>query len=228
LSAEYDRLRELLLQFPDFQKPFQNYDAAEQAILGQVIPRHLSVDRAYLESKFPAATCRAHMSEDNAYIFMTPFSEGAHTYLPLLSVDLAFNVPWPLVSINALHYAIRSADVAGTGALRCFGYRYDKPPVAHGDHNYFHVQFAHGFPSDKRNNCVDDWISRKDPSIPVDATNAVELFLSAVVALRRKKPQRQYLDEWAQAGLPIHALMKPMALERWKPPKPQPGGQPPA
>lgn len=228
MSAEYDRLRELLLQFPDFQKSFQNYDAAEQAILGRVMSRHQSVQRSYLEKKFPTAVCKAEMSEDNAYIFMTPFSEGAYTYLPLLSVDLDFSAPWPPVSINALHYAALTADHAGTGPLKCFGYRYDKPTVPFGDHNYFHVQFAHGFPSAKRNDCVDDWISRKDPSIPVDATDAVELFLTAVVALRRRKPHRQYLDEWAQAGQPINAIMKPMAQERWKPPKPQPAGQPQA
>lgn len=227
MSDEYTHLRGLLLQFPDFQKPFQSYDAAEQAILTRVAKRHVAADRVYLEAKFKVSPCKWHMSDENRYIFLTPFSEGQYTYLPLLSADLDFDRPWPLVSINALHYAIRSNDLGGTQGLRCFGYRYDKPAVAHGEHDYFHVQFAHGYPKGNRNPLVEDWISTKDPSIPVDATDTIELFLSAVVALRnRAKPRREYLDEWSQAGLPISAFLKPMAFQRWKPPKPKPAGAP--
>lgn len=227
MSDEYTHLRGLLLQFPDFQKPFQGYDAAEQAILTRVAQRHASADRAYLETKFPTGVCKGHMSDDDRYVFLTPFKEGAFTFLPLLSVDLDFARPWPLVSINALHYAIKTTDLTGAQPLKCFAYRYDKPAVVVGEHNYFHVQFAHGYPKGTRNSKVDDWISTKDPSIPVDATNGIELFLSAVVALRnRVKPRRQYLDEWQQAGLPIASFLRPMAFERWKPPKPQRAGTP--
>lgn len=221
MSQEYAHLRGLLLQFPDFQKPFQSYDAAEQAILTRVARLHTSADRAYLETKFPTAACKGHMSDDDRYVFLTPFKEGEFTFLPLLSVDLDFSRPWPLVSVNALHYAAKANDAMGTRQLRCFAYRYDKPAASVGDHNYFHVQFAHGYPKGTRNTNVDNWISTKDPSIPVDATNGIELFLSAVVALRnRVKPRRQYLDEWQQAGLPIASFLKPMAFERWKPPRP--------
>jgi hypothetical protein len=164
------------------------------------------------------------MSEENRYIFLTPFRESSYTFLPLLSVDMDFVRQWSLVSINALHYAIPTAPQAGVPPrLRCFGYRYDKPTRPVGDHDYFHVQFAHGFPKGTRNPNVDDWLSTKDPSIPVDATNSVELFLAAVIALRnRTKARREYLDEWSQAGLPINAFLAPMAVERWKPPRPLP------
>jgi hypothetical protein len=229
LNDEYSHLRGLLLQFPDFQKPFQNYEGAENALLHKVAALHSAADRAYLERKFPAEACRGHMSEDNRYIFLTPFKEHTHTFLPLLSVDIAFDRPWPLVSINALHYAIPTMAQGGAEPLRCFGYRYDKPAVAHGDHNYFHVQIAHGFPKGVRNPNVDDWMSTKDPSIPVDATNTVELFLAAVLALRNKtKARREYLDEWSQAGLPINSFLAPMAFERWKPPRPPANAQQPA
>jgi hypothetical protein len=88
--------------------------------------------------------------------------------------------------------------------------------VRTGDHNYFHVQFTHGHVRGAKNRCIDGWISTKDPSIPVDATNCVELFLSAVVSLRNRiKPRRAYFEEWSQAGVPMQSLLEPMAMERW-------------
>ena len=220
MSTEYDDLRRLLLKFPDFQKSFQSYTSNEQAILSQVNGLHVAADRGYLETKFSVEVCRGHMSEDNTFIFLTPFTEQDHTFLPLLSIDLDYSIKWPMVSVNFLHYGLQNGQKRAND-VRCFGYRFDKPAVPIGEHDYFHAQFTHGFPKGVRNLKVDNWISTKDPSIPIDATNSVEMFLTAVIGLRNKhKPRRQYFEEWSQAGIPVRALLAPMALTRWKPARP--------
>jgi hypothetical protein len=219
LTPEYRDLRRLLLKFPDFQKGFQSYSTDEQALLAQVSKLHTAADRAWLEAKFPETDIRGHMTEDNAFIFMTPFVEQDHVFLPLLSVDLDYTIPWPLVSINALHYGIPKGRRT-VPDVRCFGYRFDKPAVKTGEHDYFHVQFTHGFPKGRRNPKIDSWISTKDPSFPIDATNTVEMFLSAVIGLRnRHMVRRTYFDEWSQAGIPLSGFLAPMAMTRWKPPR---------
>ena len=222
MSDEYSRLRSLLVQFPDFQKTFESYSLHEQNLLTIVSAIHSSADRGYLEGKFLDAPCRGHMSEDDRYVFMTPFSEADRTFLPLLSVDLDYTRPWPMISVNCLHYALRNGRTK-IEEVNCFGYRFDKPAVKTGEHDYFHAQFVHGYPKGTRNPLIADWISTKDPSIPIDAANPIEMFLSAVIGLRnRHKSRREYLDEWSQAGIPIRGILDPMAMTRWKPAKPQP------
>lgn len=216
MNPEYLDLRRLLLKFPDFQKSFQSYSRDEQALLTQVAKQHRVADRAWLEAKFPEANVRSHMTEDNVFIFMTPFDEHDHVFLPLMSVDLDYTKPWPMISINCLHYGIPKGR-KNVPDVRCFGYRFDKPAFRHGEHDYYHVQFAHGFRKGQRTAGIDNWISTKDPSFPIDATNTVEMFLSAVIGLRnRHMVRRTYFDEWSQAGIPIAGLLKPMALNRWK------------
>ncbi|WP_139276539.1 hypothetical protein [Pararhizobium antarcticum] len=161
------------------------------------------------------------MSEENKFVFLTPFEFGTYTYLPLLSVDMDFTKPWPMISIHALHYGLHKRHDGGKESeTRCFGYRYDKPAVRVGDHDYFHVQFTHGTEKGRRNRHIDDWISTKDPSIPVDATDSVQLFLSAVIAIRNgAKNRRDLFEEWRQSGIAINSLLMPMAFHRWKPPR---------
>jgi len=224
VSQEYDRLRGLLVQFPEFQKDFQDYDSSEQILLEAVSKSHFVADRSYLERKFPSTPGRSFMSEEHTFVFMTPFPEHGHVFLPLLSVDLDFSASAvrPTVAIHALHFGLAKDNPT---SIRCFAYRYDTPNRTVGDHDYFHVQFSWGHVKGRVGQYVDKWISKEDPAIPVDATDRVELFLSAVMALRnRKTGRREYIDEWTQAGLPLRLLLGRMALERWKPQGPAQGG----
>ena len=216
MSREYDYLRRLIIQFPDFQKEFQDYDVAESAILQEVSKQHVVADRNYLERKFPSTPGRSYMSEQRTFVFMTPFAEHNHVFLPLLAVDLDFSptVQRPVVAIHALHFGMEKNSPS---PMKCFAYRYDTPNRTKGDHDFFHVQFSWGHDKAQKNPYVADWISTRDPAIPVDAIDTVELFLSAVMALRNKnKERRAYIDEWTQAGLPLKTLLEGMALERWK------------
>lgn len=217
MTKEYLELRSLLIRLPDFQREFQNYTGHECKILELVNKEHEAASRAYLESSLPSTASKLNMASDNRHIFLTPFEDNNHTYLPLLSVDLDFTLAWPMISIHLLHYGLDKGH-SKAEKLKCFGYRYDKPAARVGDHDYFHVQFTHGTEKGRHNNRINRWISTKDPSIPIDATDSVQLFLSAVIAVRNGfKTRRDLFDEWRQAGIAINSMLMPMAFQRWRP-----------
>lgn len=211
---EFGQLRSLLVPLPSFQKARADYDAQQGSLADDIARDHDRAESEHLERLIDPTTRKFDMVAANRFVFLTPYNKHGNVYLPLTAVSADYSgTGRPKVNVSVLLYARHQLG------LGCLSYRFDCPNRTEGDHNYFHMQFAWGPRDDRIHGHALRWISRKDPSIPVDATNPVELFLTSVTSFRNSHMRRDFVyDQWRQAGLPIRTLLKNMALERWKAP----------
>lgn len=218
---EFGQLRSLLVPLPSFQKARADYDAEQGKLADDVARDHGRAESEYLERALDPATRKFDMVADDRFIFLTPYNKHGNIYLPLMAVTADYTGPnRPKVNVAVLLY---SQYQTGLG---CLSYRFDCPNWTAGDHDYYHMQFAWGPRDDRRHRHALNWISKKDPSIPLDATNPVELFLASVISFRNSYMDRDTIyDQWRQAGLPVRTLVGNMALHRWKAPWVQAPGQ---
>ncbi len=209
---EFGQLRSLLVPLPSFQKPRADYDAQHGALADDVARDHDRAESDYLERLVNPAIRRFDMAAANRFVFLTPYNKHGNFYLPLMAVSADYSgAGRPKLNVSILLYA---RHVSGLG---CLSYRFDSPNWTMGDHDYFHMQFAWGPRDGRPHRHALGWISQKDPSIPLDATNPLELFLSSIISFRNSHMGRDLVyDQWRQAGLPIQALLANMALTRWK------------
>jgi hypothetical protein len=211
---EFDQLRSLLVPLPSFQRGRVDYNVDEGRLADEISRDHERAESDYLERLIDPATRSFDMAVANRFIFLTPYSRHGNVYLPLMAVSADYaRAGRPKVNVSVLLYAQHQ------GGLGCLSYRFDCPNWTVGDHDYFHMQFAWGPRDDRRHRHAIGWISKKDPSIPLDAKTPIEMFLASMVSFRNSHMDRQRVyDQWRQAGLPIQSLLSDMAMTRWKDP----------
>ena len=215
MTDEFQHLRALLVALPSFQKARDDYDVAGGALADEILKDHERAEGDLLETLIDPATGKFDMVIANRFIFLTPYDQHGNVYLPLLAVTADYDRVRPKVNVLVLLYAHDTSK----GQIRCLSYRFDVPNLTDGDHSFFHMQFAWGARDDRTHRHAERWISRKDPSIPLDATTPIEMFLSAMVSFRNRHTDLQrILDQWVQSGIPMKALMQDMAMTRWKTP----------
>ena len=221
---EFGQLRSLLVPLPSFQRVRADYDMDQGRVADNVAQDHQRAETEYLEQALNPATRKINMTADNRFIFLTPYNRHDNSYLPLMAVDADYSgAGRPTINVSILLFSQHQKG------LDCLSYRFDSPNRTTGDHDYYHMQFAWGPRNDRVHRNAARWLSKKDPSIPLDATNPVELFLASVVSFRNSHMSRERIyDQWRQAGLPIQTLLSSMALHRWKVPWVQapPNGNP--
>lgn len=211
---EFSHLRSLLVPLPTFQRARADYEADQGRLADDVARDHQRAESEYLEHALDPAIRKLDMIADNRFIYLTPYNRHNNVYLPLMAVIADYSgAGRPKINVSVLLY---SQHKLGVG---CLSYRFDSPNWTTGDHDYFHMQFAWGPRDDRVHRHALRWLSKKDPSIPLDATNPVELFLASVISFRNGHMSRELIyDQWRQAGLPIRTLLSSMALHRWKAP----------
>jgi hypothetical protein len=209
---EFGQLRSLLVPLPSFQKDRADYDLQQGRLADDVTRDHSRAESEYLESVLDPTARRFDMTADNRFVFLTPYNTHGNVYLPLLAVSANYSgAARPKLNVSVLIYSQHQTGVD------CLSYRFDSPNLTTGDHDYFHMQFAWGPRDDRRHRHALRWISRKDPSIPLDASNCVELLLASIISFRNTHIRKDLIyDRWQQAGLPIRTLLGNMALTRWK------------
>lgn len=213
--AEFSSLRSLLVSLPAFQKPRDDYSAAGGKLADEILRDHERAEGDYLEGLIDPSTRAFDMVAENRFIFLTPYQAHNNTYLPLLAATADYDRERPKVNVLVLLYARYEEK----NEIRCLSYRFDVPNRTIGEHDFFHMQFAWGAKDDRRHRHAERWISRKDPSIPLDATTPIEMFLSAILSFRNSHTEmRGILDQWIQAGIPMKPLVENMAMNRWKGP----------
>lgn len=211
---EFGLLRSLLVPLPSFQKARADYDGDQGSLADEITRDHDRAEVEYLENLIDPASRKFDMAAANRFVFLTPYAKHGNVYLPLMAITADYSgADRPKINVSILLYARHQGEV------RCLSYRFDCPNWTTGDHDYFHMQFAWGPRDDRRHRHAVGWVSKKDPSIPLDATNPVELFLSSIISFRNNHMSRETVyDQWRQAGLPIQRLLANMALTRWKTP----------
>ncbi|KAB1069938.1 hypothetical protein [Methylobacterium planeticum] len=212
--AEFDDLRSLLVLLPSFQKARADYTVDEGELADKIAETHGRAERDQLEALIDVSSPIFDMAARNLYVYLTPYSAHGNTYLPLLAV--AANYPSaarPSVNVWIILYS------KGAHGTECLCYRFDTPNRTIGDHNYFHMQFTTNAPESRRNRHAVAWISKKDPSIPLDATTPLEMFLGSIISFRSSGTGLAHVhDQWRQSGVRLAAMVNDMAAERWKRP----------
>ena len=214
---EFSQLRSLIVPMPSFQKARADYSVEQGKLADYVLAGHGRAEGEYLERAINSRTYFFDMAAERQFIYLTPYSAHGNVYLPLMAVAADYRgVDRPTVNVSVLLYSLHQMGIG------CLSYRFDSPNRTYGDHDYFHMQFDWGPDTGTVGRPHPDalrWVSRKDPSIPLDATSPLELFVASVMSFRNTRMSRQSIfDQWRQAGLPLAALLGNMAFGRWKAP----------
>ena len=79
-----------------------------------------------------------------------------------------------------------------SGKIKFNGYRFDAPEIGC-DHNYFHCQPCRNFGDSRTSLEGAALVSEKFPTIPINASNIVELTVCALMATRGRKRMERFL-----------------------------------
>ena len=209
---EFDQLRSLLVPLPSFQKARADYDIREGSLADQVAADHNRAESDYLERYIVPARPQFDMTIVNRFVYLTPYPKHNNVYLPLLAAEADYTSGGRgKASVSVLLYGETGNDI------QCLSYRFDVPNRTEGDHSFFHMQFSWGPREEKHHRHAIKWISKKDPSIPLDATTPIEMLLSSIISFRNHHMDLKLIfDQWIQSGIPVRTLMKDMAMNRWR------------
>ena len=130
-----------------------------------------------LENVLPTQTrLVTDFSRSGKFLYLNPTRRGT-PLVPVLSMSCDLGRAIPKIQFRLGLFLLDNDEI------KAVGMRYEAPETSEGVHHFYHMQFINYFYGSKVMQGCPDWTPDTQPSLPIDATDPVQLTLCLLASL---------------------------------------------